>query len=96
MAKKVHLYSCRIGAGSPVGQSYIIGKLDEDLDVLATYTLVENASGSLHCTCPAYKPWCRHMDMLRKFQAEEHIGDGYLYNFDGKAWIPPVTGELDG
>lgn len=98
MAKATHLYSCRSGAiptnSNGLIGAYVISKLSEDdLEVLASYHITEAASGTLHCDCPAHKPWCRHCDMLRKFQAENHIDRGWLYSFDKDKWIPPVSIE---
>lgn len=89
MAKTTHLYSCRTGA-QPL--TYIISKLSEELEVLSFYTLTEPKVGSaLHCDCPARKGWCRHCDMLRKFQAEERIDTGWMYRFENSEWVPPAT-----
>jgi hypothetical protein len=97
MAKSVHLYSCLdrgVAAHLKGVHLYQMFKLAaSDLETLATYNIQESASGTLHCDCPAHKPWCRHCDMLRKFQAEERIGKGWMYDYDKKSWIPPYTPE---
>lgn len=71
--------------------SYVVVKMDEDLNPLQYYYIVESSAGGLVCSCPAHKPWCRHMDMLRLFQAENRIGKGWRYNFDTKEWIEPQS-----
>lgn len=88
MPKKTHLYTCKTGAQP---RSYIISKLSEEMEVLSFYTLTEAAVGSaLHCDCPARKGWCRHCDMLRKFQAEDRVDKGYMYRFETGEWLSPL------
>lgn len=87
MPAKTHLYTCKTLA---TGQ-FQLAKMSEELEVLAVYTLTETKVGSaLHCDCPAHKPWCRHCDMLRKFQAEERVNTGWMYRFEKNEWVPPL------
>ena len=90
-AKQYNRYSIQATA---IPNQYICSKLDPDFEVVGSYTMVENASGSLHCDCPAYKPWCRHCDILRKFQAEERVGKGWFYIPETNVWLPPMTGDV--
>ena len=79
---------------SAAPNQYLCSKLSPDYEVLGAYTLTESDRGTLHCDCPAYKPWCRHCDMLRKFQAEEKVGSGWFYIPETKEWVEPIaTGE---
>lgn len=87
MSKPVIFYTCQ--AGKNVG-AYVVGKLTDDFEVLATYYIDESEAGGLTCNCPARKPWCRHCEILRKFQAEEKVGLGWFFNFDADQWIPPI------
>lgn len=85
---KTHVYTCKSGTKP---NQFLIAKMSEDLEVLATYTLTETrAGGALHCDCPAHKPWCRHCDMLRKFQAEERVDTGWMWRHEKNEWVPPM------
>lgn len=75
-----------------VPNQYQISKMSKDLEVLAAYVIREEGH-SLICTCPARKPWCKHCEILRLFQAEQKINLGWFLDFDTKEWIPPVTLE---
>lgn len=88
MAKQQIIYS--VNKGKNVG-AFVVGKLTEEFEVLATYYISESEAGGLTCSCPARKDWCRHCEILRKFQAEEKVGSGWFYNFDKGAWLPPLT-----
>lgn len=88
MPKEVILYTVRSGKNPG---AFVCLKMTEDLEPKATYYVSEAGPSGLVCNCPAYKPWCRHMDILRVFQAEERVDSGYLYNLDKKTWIPPFT-----
>lgn len=68
-------------------------KFDLDMNVLAVYQMVEGSGGAITCTCPAHKPWHKHCEVLRLFQAEERINSGWRYNYDTAIWIPPITDE---
>lgn len=92
MAKPVILYT--VNAGRNEG-AYVVGKLTEEFEVLATYYISESDAGGLICSCPARKAWCRHCDILRKFQAEERIGLGWFYNFDKAKWLPPAQATTE-
>lgn len=88
MGKETILYAVRQLSAT----QFVVSKLGEDFIPSATYNIFENPkSGALACDCPAYKPWCRHCDILRKFQAEGRINSGWFYNFDTKEWIPPLA-----
>lgn len=99
MPKQPSRYQVRIAStkeAQPGSALYEVDKLTEDFELQAKYYVQESSAGGLTCTCPAHKPWCRHMDVLRAFQAEERIGTNYSYIFDTKTWIEPLninTGE---
>lgn len=90
MAKPVVLYAVKTGKNP---QSFVIGKLDEDFNVLANYYIEEGNGGALSCNCPAHKPWCRHCDILRKFQAEERVNTTWMYDWDNNKWFPPLSNQ---
>lgn len=93
MAKGKKYSRYTISAGKNPG-AYVVGKMSEDYEPLATYYITEEGK-ALTCTCPAHKPWCRHMDVLRVFQAEERVGSGYFYIPESKTWIAPIQQEPD-
>lgn len=73
-----HLYNCRHD-----GDQYRITKFDDSMNIESSYltTLTE-------CTCPAgVRDTCRHRQMLPRFQAHNHIGDGFYYDFDRDGWV---------
>jgi hypothetical protein len=88
MPKAHSMYNVRLGKNPG---AYVVHKVSEDFEPLDTYYISESSGGGLTCTCPAHKPWCRHMDVLRKFQAEERVNTTWHYIFDTKTWIPPLT-----
>lgn len=92
MPKPVTLYAVKTGQNPG---AFVVGKLDEDFNVLANYYIDEGAGGALTCNCPAHKPWCRHCDILRKFQAEERVNTTWMYDFDNNKWFPPLANQPD-
>ena len=87
-SKPVILYSVRADSAHP--NMYYISKLSADFEVLASYVITESGP-TLICNCPAYKPWCKHCEILRIAQAEHKVGTGAFYNHDSKEWLPPLT-----
>lgn len=85
---KTHIYTVRSGKNPG---AYTISKMTQDFEPVAEYHLSDEPSGSVYCDCPAHKPWCRHKDMLRKFQAEEKVNSGWFYDHDKEKWIPPLS-----
>ncbi len=83
-------YTVRKAADKPF---YEMIKMSDEMEPLATYQMVEGKGGSITCTCMAHKPWHRHCDILRKFQAEDRVNSGWFYAFDTDTWIPPLTQE---
>lgn len=72
---------------------YAVIKCDEDYNQEEQY-FVSEVGNEMICTCFAGgRPTCRHRQMLRKFQAEERVGQRWYYQFDKQKWIPPVTLE---
>lgn len=71
---------------------YTVSKLSEDFEVLALYSIAEHRQ-SLVCNCPAFKPWCRHCEILRLFQGESKVNTGWFYNYELKTWIEPLKNE---
>lgn len=70
---------------------YTVRKFDEGSGILVeTYTVSEITESAMVCTCFAGgRPTCRHRQMLRLFQAEERVGQGWMYKYDAKIWVPP-------
>lgn len=76
------LYSCLSGA---IEGQYTISKFSNDGDYQSAYTVSED---TYTCTCPAaQRESCRHREMLQTFIEEDHIGDGWMYDFDNDQWI---------
>ncbi len=88
MAKVHSIYTVKKSADKPF---YEMVKMTEDYEHLETYQMVEGTGGAISCTCMAHKPWHRHCDILRKFQAENRVNSGWFFNFDTSTWIPPVS-----
>jgi len=86
------LYTVKKGSSNPDAVVFTVSKLSEDFEVLALYSIAEHRQ-SLVCNCPAHKPWCRHCEILRLFQGEQRVNSGWMYNYDQKTWIQPITNE---
>jgi hypothetical protein len=91
MPKAHSIYTVRSQLTSTGTLLYKMTKMTDDYEVQAVYDMVEGKGGAISCTCPAHKPWHKHCDILRAFQAEERVNSGYAYDFDRKAWIPPIN-----
>lgn len=87
MGKTQHIYTVKKSDANPF---YDMVKMTADYEHVATYQMVEGKGGSISCTCPAYKPWHKHCDILRLFQAEERVNSGWFYNPETKTWIEPI------
>ena len=72
------LYNCRHD-----GDQYRITKFDSDLNPESSYLCT-----STECECPAgVRPTCRHREMLPLFITHEHVGDGWMYDYDRDGWV---------
>ncbi len=67
---------------------FICSKLTEDLQVESYYVLIRDGK-SLRCNCPNHSNWCKHMDLLKQFEAENALGTGRFLTSDGK-WLPAI------
>lgn len=91
--KNASIYSVKGPEHVDGADVYSIVKMSVDYEFQAEYKISESSRGGLTCTCPAHKRWCRHMDMLRLFQAEEAINSRMFYNFNADKWIKPISNE---
>lgn len=74
---------------------YTIQKIDKDDRSLAdtfpnSYVIYKNAS---ECSCFAGYKWCRHKQMLKRFQETNRLNSRWIHNFDRDQWLPPLTAE---
>lgn len=90
MAKVQYIYTVKKQADKPF---YDMVKMNTDYEYIITYQMVEGRGGAISCTCPAHKPWHKHCDILRKFQAEERVNTGWFYNPETSKWIEPIQQE---
>jgi hypothetical protein len=90
MPKATSIYTVRTGKEP---EWFTVSKMSQDYEPQAIYNIQEVKGGGMHCDCPAHKPWCRHMDVLRKFQAEERVNSGWFFNHDLNKWIEPIPTE---
>jgi hypothetical protein len=88
MPKKPNLYTVKQQAGKPF---YDMVKFSPTMEVEAVYQMVEGKGGAISCTCPAHKPWHKHCDILRRFQAEGRINSGYFFDWTSQEWLPPIN-----
>lgn len=45
------------------------------------------------CDCWAGQKWCRHKQMLVKFQKEGKIDSNEYWNYDKERWLPKLQGD---
>lgn len=76
--------------------SFRMVKLDDDWNVEAIYILVERSPLTFSCDCfQKDKHECRHRRMMELFiQTKDRINTGWLYDYERKAWEPPIGGYL--
>lgn len=45
-----------------------------------------------YCDCWAGQKWCRHKQILQKFQREGKVNSNEYWNHDKQKWLPPLQG----
>lgn len=63
--------------------------IDNDI---TPYEVSKHGATVSDCTCPAGHKWCRHKQMIGRFQQQGRINTGWLHNFDKNAWKEPPKG----
>jgi hypothetical protein len=57
------------------------------------YKVAKEGGAAGICECFAGFKFCRHKQMIIEFQKTERVNQRWLYNFDRKKWLPPLTQE---
>ena len=88
MAAKVkqHYYRIQTHKITADRDGWLITKLSNDLDVLATYLMSQAFDNSIQCNCPSRKQPCKHVDLLRRFYEANVV--------DAEEIFDPLRGEF--
>lgn len=78
MAKSTNYYRFAPVAGND--QEILISKINADIEILDVYKIVIDFAGDLICTCPAYKPACKHKSMYHKMKQAKKIDGAHVWD----------------
>lgn len=85
------LYNCKTE-----GALYRIVKFNGWFEIFSVnYVAKKNDRGDLWCSCQqGMKASCRHRTMVNQFRLNNHINDGWFYDYSNGAWEPPLNSVL--
>lgn len=69
-----------------------VQKFDRDGEPQGEYMIARQGT-MLTCTCPAGHKFCRHKQMLVRFEETKRVDSGWSHNFDANAWKEPINLE---
>lgn len=76
-AVKPHYYRVRSGKGP---NDFLVSKLNEDFELVASYGIYPSFDGSLTCNCPSRKRPCKHISILHTCQDFGKVDGPELFN----------------
>ncbi len=64
-----------------VNSTYSVNKMSDDFEFIDSYQIIYNKHNKV-CNCPAYRPYCKHLDYLKRWlefspkaQIQRHFND---------------------
>jgi hypothetical protein len=74
---KPHYYRIRSQEGQ---NKYLISKLDQNFEVMASYLMYDDFENKLTCNCPSRKRPCKHVAYLEAFTQAGQINGPEIYD----------------
>lgn len=68
---------------------WIVSKLGDPSEIPDYYEIRKVGPRTTTCSCPTRIQPCKHIALLKTFEKENHLGDGWLY--DGSKWFEPIV-----
>ena len=78
MTKSTNYYKIAPVAGNE--KEFGVSKINSDLEMLDFYKIIVEFDGNLICTCPAYKPACKHKSMYYKMKQANKLDGAHVWD----------------